>query len=268
MACNRLAYKVEQRSLAIPRALGSWIDTIAIVWAAVFLFASLPKLIYPVTPVGSIQGFLALALPYVIIALAPLAGFRVASGSFPGGAPTAQPEIRLAIFGRWRKLSVLDARAHPVFGPAGLMASLMIGLLINIVFRSFEFLLAIPAIDSNGPFWGRELFLYMTADVAVMGFFYMVCFVMALRTAPLFPRMLLFAWGLDICSQLIIASHIGGMRDLPVSVALPLRQLLEGNIHKVLISAFVWLPYLILSERVNVTYRQRTERRSPAVSVN
>ena len=143
------------------------------------------------------------------------------------------------------------------------MASLMIGLLINIVFRSFEFLLAIPAIDSHAPLWSRELFLFMAADVAVMSFFYMVCFVMALRTAPLFPRMLLLAWGLDICSQLMIAGHFGGIPDLPASVAAPLHLLLEGNIHKVLISAFVWLPYLILSERVNVTYRQRTDLRLP-----
>jgi hypothetical protein len=33
--------------------------------------------------------------------------------------------------------------------------------------------------------------------------------------------------------------------------------LVHGNIAKVLISAFVWLPYLILSDRVNITYRQR-----------
>jgi hypothetical protein len=33
--------------------------------------------------------------------------------------------------------------------------------------------------------------------------------------------------------------------------------MLEGNLKKVLISAAIWLPYLILSDRVNVTYRQR-----------
>ena len=34
--------------------------------------------------------------------------------------------------------------------------------------------------------------------------------------------------------------------------------LVDGNIRKVLISAAIWLPYLILSERVNVTFRHRS----------
>ena len=36
-----------------------------------------------------------------------------------------------------------------------------------------------------------------------------------------------------------------------------LGSLLSGNVTKVLISAAIWLPYLILSERVNLTYRLR-----------
>jgi len=97
----------------------------------------------------------------------------------------------------------------------------------------------------------------MAADVVVMNFFYMVCFVMALRTVPLFPRMLLLAWGMDIAMQLLIAQTIVGTPGVPADVTAPLHALLEGNVTKVLISAFVWLPYLILSERVNVTYRRR-----------
>jgi hypothetical protein len=40
-------------------------------------------------------------------------------------------------------------------------------------------------------------------------------------------------------------------------VAGALQSLLSGNIDKVMISAALWLPYLILSERVNVTFRHR-----------
>lgn len=57
--------------------------------------------------------------------------------------------------------------------------------------------------------------------------------------------------------QMIIAREIGTMADLPLAVAQPLQDLLHGNLTKVLISIAVWAPYLILSERVNVTYRQR-----------
>ena len=80
---------------------------------------------------------------------------------------------------------------------------------------------------------------------------------MTKQTVPLFPRMLLFAWTLDIAMQLAIAKTIMATSGVPAQVTAPLHALLEGNIAKVLISAFVWLPYLILSDRVNVTYRQR-----------
>ncbi len=44
---------------------------------------------------------------------------------------------------------------------------------------------------------------------------------------------------------------------LPPAVAGALHSLLEGNLKKVLISLALWLPYLILSKRANVTFRHR-----------
>jgi hypothetical protein len=251
------AQGLARRSAAVPRALAARIEAFAVAWAAVFIFVSLPKLLFPATAPRGMADVLEVAVPYLLIAFAPLAGYRLAAASFPSGGRVAQPAIRLSFYGRWRKLSLLDARANPAFGPTGFMASLLIGLLLNIPVRSFEFLTAMPAVSGNAPLWGQTLFLLLAADVVVMGFFYMVCFVLALRTVPLFPRMLLFVWMLDITAQLIIARQVGAMPGLPDQVAHSLRDLLHGNIAKVLISAFVWLPYLILSERVNVTYRQR-----------
>jgi hypothetical protein len=34
---------------------------------------------------------------------------------------------------------------------------------------------------------------------------------------------------------------------------------LDGNVKKVLISIALWLPYLLMSRRVNVTFRHRVE---------
>lgn len=251
------AQGLARRSAAVPRALAARVEAFAVAWAAVFIFVSLPKLLFPASAPRGMGDVLEVAVPYLLIAFAPLAGLRLAAACFPTGNLIAQPAIRLSFYGRWRKLSLLDARTNPSFGPAGFMASLLIGLLLNIPVRSFEFLLAMPAVSGNAPAWGQTLFLLLAADVVVMGFFYMVCFVLALRTVPLFPRMLLFVWMLDITAQLIIAREVGTMPGLPMQVAHSLRELLHGNIAKVLISAFVWLPYLILSERVNVTYRQR-----------
>ena len=89
-----------------------------------------------------------------------------------------------------------------------------------------------------------------------MNFFYMVCFVMALRTIPLFPKMLLYTWLLDVSLQLSIAKIMAQMAT-PAEVASTLVSLLNGNIDKVLLSAAIWLPYMMLSERVNVTFRHR-----------
>lgn len=251
------ARALERRSAAIPRTLSQWIIAIASGWAVLFLLASTLRLLFPATPVHNLGDLLPMAVPYLLIAVAPLAGYLLAASAFPSGALAQQPQFRLSFYGKWRRLSSGDARANPLFGPAGFMASLLIGLLLNVVVRSIEFLAAVPALNHHAPAWGQAMFHLMAADVIVMSFFYMVCFVMALRSVPLFPRMLLFAWMLDVTAQLIIAGQIGTMAGLPEQVALPLRNLLEGNITKVLISACVWLPYLILSERVNITYRQR-----------
>ena len=196
-------------------------------------------------------------LPYLLLSLAPVAGYRVAAGSFPRGLLSAQPSIRLCRYGSWSKLDVMAVRRSRVFGPTGFMASLLVGILLNVPFRSLEFILAVPAMSASAPQWGHSILTVMTVDVVIMNFFYMVCFVMALRSVPLFPRMLIFAWAADIAMQLIIAERVSNAPALPAEVAQALSSLLQGNIEKVLISVFVWLPYLILSERVNVTFRHR-----------
>ena len=50
---------------------------------------------------------------------------------------------------------------------------------------------------------------------------------------------------------------MAGTTDLPATVADALHSLLDGNVKKVLISVCLWLPYLLLSTRVNVTFRHR-----------
>ena len=254
---QRYVEALRRRSAAVARFFECRMDTVAIAWAAVFGLGCLPRILFPVTPVTSSWQLLVLVVPYALIAISPVAGFMVASDSFPRGLLSAQPSLRLALYGRWRPLGVLEARQSPVFGPAGFMASLLVGLLLNVVVRSFEFLVAMPAMGGAAPVWGDRLFALMAADVIVMAFFYMVCFVMALRTVPLFPRMLLFAWTMDVAIQLVIGHTIMATPGVPGNVAGALHDLLEGNITKVLISAFVWLPYLILSDRVNITYRSR-----------
>ena len=236
-------------------------ETLISGWIGVMALAGLAKVASaPIAPSGFGETCI-LLLPFLLVALAPVAGYRIAAGSFPRGLLSAQPIFRLARFGSWRRLDVTEARRNPAFGPAGFMASLLVGILLNVPVRTAEYLVAVPAVGPDAPLWSQALLHAMTLDVIVMNFFYMVCFVMALRSVPLFPRMLLFVWIIDIGLQFAIADQVANARGLPNGVANALLSLLHGNLDKVLISMLIWLPYLLLSDRVNVTYRSRARTR-------
>jgi hypothetical protein len=70
--------------------------------------------------------------------------------------------------------------------------------------------------------------------------------------------------------QVVTAELVFSAGSVPPAVASALRTLLTGNVKKVLISMALWLPYLLLSKRVNVTYRRRVpaSRESHAPSRN
>jgi len=107
------------------------------------------------------------------------------------------------------------------------------------------------------PPWLSALHFAMTFDAVLFSSLYMIAFVAALRRAPLFPRLLLAIWVCDLAMQLTTAHLVMATGSVPAGVADALQTILSGNIKKVLISMALWLPYLLLSTRVNVTYRHR-----------
>ncbi|MDZ4307003.1 DUF2569 domain-containing protein [Allopontixanthobacter sp.] len=249
--------KLHGRSVWLIGQFNRRMEIIITIWLALFMAAAIFRLAIARAPVHGPSDFIQLFLPYALIALAPVLAYRLAIAAFPIGQPAARPSFHFYPFGTWRRLDALDAQNHKVFGPTGFLASLILGLLLNVVFRSFEFLLAVPAMNSHAPEWGVAIFRVMAFDVIAMNTLYAICFVMALRSIPLFPKMLGLCWLLDITSQLVIANYVSAAPQLPGEVAQALGQLLQGNVTKVLISAGLWLPYLLLSDRVNVTYRMR-----------
>lgn len=262
---------VEPRYRMIGEALGAWLERRAVVavnffnfrmekviacWLAGMTLLAIAKvLVAPVSGSG-IAGLSAMILPFLAVAMAPVIAYRIADACFPARLLAAQPSIRLCRYGTWHAIDPLEARRNRAYGPTGFMASLLAGLLLNVPFRSAEFMLAMPAMPATAPGWATTMMTVMTLDVVTLSFFYTVCFVAALRAAPLFPRLLVFTWIVDAMMQLQIARHVAST-DLPAPVAGALQGLLSGNLDKVLISAALWLPYLILSERVNVTFRHR-----------
>jgi hypothetical protein len=109
----------------------------------------------------------------------------------------------------------------------------------------------------GAPAWLSTLHFAMTFDVVLFGSLYMIAFVAALRGVPLFPRLLAAIWLCDLAMQLATAEMVTRAGGLPAGVADALHTLLDGNVKKTLISVALWLPYLLLSKRVNVTYRNR-----------
>jgi hypothetical protein len=130
-------------------------------------------------------------------------------------------------------------------------------MLLNVPVRAAEFLAAMPPIPATAPHWASVLQGAMTFDVVLFTSLYPIAFVAALKRSAIFPRLLVAIWMLDIVMQIGIARVVAQSTQLPPAVADALQALLTGNVKKVLISVALWLPYLLLSTRVNVTYRQR-----------
>jgi len=202
---------------------------------------------------------LSTVLPYFLLVGAPLVSMGLALLWFAKGDRLSQPSRRLAVVGRWRNVSFDDACRHPLYGSSGIMVSLLVGMLLNVPVRALEYLAAMPAISGRVPEWLSTLHIAMTLDVVLLSSLYTVAFVAALRRVPLFPRLLAAIWLVDIFMQLGIASAVAGTEGLPPNVADALQTLLDGNVKKVLISVGLWLPYLLMSKRVNITYRHRVE---------
>jgi hypothetical protein len=247
--------RLHLKSVTLAASLEGGLPRIMRYWLIAALAASILRIAF--SPLHGNVPDLATALPYILLTIAPLVSMGLALRWFAEGDGHAQPATRIAIVGRWRSVSSVEARRDPLFGTTGLMVSLMIGMLINVPVRALEYFATMPALAGPQPQWLKMLHLMMTVDVVLMSSLYTIAFVAALRHVPMFPRLLAAIWGIDLVMQLSIAEVVAGTPDLPVPVAGALLHFLDGNVHKVMISVALWLPYLLMSRRVNVTFRSR-----------
>ena len=249
-----MARTMHARSAALLASIESSLDRIMRMW---LLFAALAVAVrIALSPIpGGIEP--ATLAPYLLLIIAPVASMALALRWFVDGDSLAQPTIRLARVGQWRSIGRTRAMRHSLYGTGGIMVSLLVGMLLNVPLRSVEYLAAMPALSGPVPAWLETLHLMMTIDVVLLSSLYTIAFVAALRRVPSFPRLLVAIWLLDLAMQIATAQVVAGHPQLPRHVAGALRPLLEGNIQKVLIGIALWLPYLLLSKRVNVTFRHR-----------
>lgn len=246
--------RMRARSATLLVALDNRLHSILQLWLLLAGLAAAARIGFSVAlPIAGPSTFAS----YLLVVVAPAASTLLALGWFAGGSSQPQPVTRLARIGRWKGVSCIEAQRHPLYGTSGIMVSLLIGMMLNVPVRALEYLAAMPPLPATTPSWLSTLHFAMTLDVVVFGSLYMIAFVAALRRVPLFPRLLVAIWLGDLAMQLVVANMVVGAGGLPSSVASSLQILLEGNVKKVLISMALWLPYLLLSTRVNVTYRQR-----------
>ncbi len=246
--------RMHARSSALLLSLDNNLDRILRLWLLIAGFLTVAKLsLTPHTfPVAETSTFAS----YMLLIVAPFASTLLALRWFRDGHLQAQPATRLAIAGRWRPLERREAEHHSAYGTTGIMVSLLIGMMLNVPVRAAEYLTAMPPMPAVAPHWLSVLHFVMTFDVVLFTSLYMIAFVAALRRVPLFPRLLLAIWLGDLAMQLVTAQMVAST-DVPANVATALHTVLNGNVKKTLISMALWLPYLLLSTRVNVTYRHR-----------
>jgi hypothetical protein len=253
---NEAAKELHARSIAIVHALEKNIGRIMLFWIAGAGIACAIRIAVAPNSSGLAEQ-LVRAAPYLLVVGAPVVSMILAFRWFRDGASIPQPKTRLARLGSWRSVSLAEARNMPLYGVTGIMASLLVGMLMNVPVRGLEFLAAMPAWRASAPDWFVPLFGLMLADVVLLSSLYCIAFVAALRRVPLFPRLLVAVWAIDMLMQITISRVMIADGALLATVAEALHNFLEGNMKKVLISFSLWMPYLLLSKRVNVTFRNR-----------
>jgi hypothetical protein len=252
---ERLTDQMRSRSAALLLTVDNGLNRILQGWLLIAGLLSAARIAFTPTT-GPIASFSTVA-SYLLLVIAPFGSTILALRWFRNAEVEPQPRTRFARIGQWRSVARADAVHHPLYGSGGLMVSLLVGIMINVAIRAAEYLAAMPPMPDFAPSWLSVLHLAMTFDAVMFGSLYMVAFVAALRRSPIFPRLLAAIWIGDLLMQLITAKLVADVGGVPPAVALSLYHLLDNNVKKVLISIGLWLPYLLLSVRVNVTFRHR-----------
>ena len=252
---DSLKHRWHAKSAALLLSIETRLDRILLGWVALASLASIARI--AASPIHARLPDLSVLAPYLLLIFAPAVSLVLALRWFRNGDRMAQPATRLARVGAWRGVDSGEARRHALYGTTGIMVSLLVGILLNVPVRAAEYFAAMPAIAGPVPVWLGTLRALMTADVVLLSSLYTVAFVAALRRVPLFPRLLAAIWMIDLAMQMLTAQLVANAPGLPPAVAGSLHALIEGNVTKVLVSVGLWLPYLLLSTRVNVTYRHR-----------
>ncbi|GAA4712331.1 DUF2569 domain-containing protein [Sphingomonas lutea] len=252
---DKFTTKMRARADAVLLTLNTRLDRILVGWLLIAGVASVTRIVFTPSnvPVAPLSNFAS----YSLLVIAPFATTMLALRWFAISPLMGQPVTRMGWLSNWRNLTRKEATKHRLYGTGGIMVSLLLGMMLNVPVRALEYIGAMPPLPLVAPHWLSVLHFAMTLDVVLFTSLYMLAFVAGLRRMAFFPRLLASIWIADLAMQLATAKLVMAAGPLPAGVSTALQSLLEGNMQKTLVSMALWLPYLLLSTRVNVTYRHR-----------
>ena len=233
--------RLQSRSAALLLTLEGGLPRLGALWLALIVAASGLRL--ATSPFDGRPAWTSI-LSFILLAIAPIGSALLALGWFATRDTRRVPSA---------------VSRHPLYGPSGMMVSLLVGLLINVPLRAGEYLAAMPAFGGSVPPWLATLHFVLTLDVVLFVSLYTIAFVAALKRSSAFPPLLMLIWLADVAMQIGIGQAVAVAGGLPVAAEAALQRLLDGNLIKVLMSTALWAPYLLLSSRVSITYRHQLE---------
>jgi len=148
---DQLSRKMTARSAALLLTIDNRIHGILKSWLLIAGFLSAARIAVSPHPAGGAG--LTNFISYMLLVVAPFASTLLALRWFREGHRQPQPTIRLARAGRWKALTRFEAEQHPLFGPTGILVSLLVGMMLNVPVRALEYMAAMPPIPEAAPAW-------------------------------------------------------------------------------------------------------------------
>src|SRR5215213_8492066 len=126
---DQFSHTMRSRSSALLLTIDNRLHRILQAWLLVAGFLSAARIGFSGYPAGA-PAF-STWTSYMLLVVAPFASTLLALHWFREGHLQPQPVFRLARVGSWRALSRTEAERHPLYGPTGLMVSLLVGMMLN-----------------------------------------------------------------------------------------------------------------------------------------
>src|SRR5213596_2945160 len=139
---ERLNETMRERSAALLLTIDQRLGRILQFWLLLAGFAAAARMAF--APHAEHIANFSTGGSYLLVVLAPFVSTLLALRWFAHGDRQPQPLTRLARIGGWRPVPRQEAIRHPLYGASGIMASLLVGMMLNVPVRAAEYFAGMP----------------------------------------------------------------------------------------------------------------------------